>query len=162
MNLRLALIAALALPFALAAQSVEQSDTTRVPAVIFQIQAGGNITLFYPTALCDRLMPPSADEQGDAAQQSTTQAATRVGYRVQVFDDNNPSSAKHKAQARARQMQSRFPEWHTYVQFNSPYWRVKVGDFRSRSEAESAMATIRAAFPAYAKQMRVIRDRINP
>ncbi len=80
---------------------------------------------------------------------------------MQVFDDNNVRTAKHEAQNRKRQVESRFPEFRAYMQFNSPYWRVKVGDFRTRSEADAALAAIRAAFPSIGNQMRVVRDHIN-
>lgn len=58
-------------------------------------------------------------------------------------------------------MESRFPEWRSYVQFNSPYWRVKVGDFRSRAEAEAAIEDMRRAFPYMSAQLRLVRDHIN-
>jgi len=45
--------------------------------------------------------------------------------------------------------------------FNSPYWRVKVGDFRTRGEAEAAMAEIREAFPSLSSHLRIVRDKIN-
>ncbi len=49
----------------------------------------------------------------------------------------------------------------SYIMFNSPYWRVKVGDFRTRAEAEAAMAELRHAFPSMAAYMRIVRDKIN-
>lgn len=134
--------------------------------VIRQIQAAGNITLSMPQALLQRLAETpeaEASESREARDEnpSAVKALSRVGYRVQVFDDNNVRTAKHDAENRRRQMESRFPEFRVYLQFNSPYWRVKVGDFRTRSEAEAALAAIKASFPAIAPQLRVVRDHIN-
>lgn len=130
--------------------------------IVERINNSGNITVEIPAALMQRLQPAETQTVEESTHNASVAPATRVGYRVQVFDDNNVSTAKHQAQARRQQMQSRFPEFRTYIQFNSPYWRVKVGDFKTRSEAEAAMGTIRAAFPALGPQLRVVRDRINP
>jgi hypothetical protein len=58
-------------------------------------------------------------------------------------------------------MNQAFPTYATYVAYASPYWRLRVGDFRSQYEAEKAAAEIRKAFPRYAKEVRVVRDRVN-
>jgi hypothetical protein len=80
---------------------------------------------------------------------------------VQVFDDNNTSTARQRAQSRKAMYENRFPEYRAYVTFNSPYWRVAVGDFKSRGQAEAAMADFKQAFPSQAAHMRIIRSRIN-
>lgn len=144
-----------------------QSVTTDTIAIIRQIENPGNITVTIPAGLDKRLTAEQTGENATTTEQDESKAAstsrntTRVGYRVQVLDDNNPRTAKHEAQNRRRLIESRFSEYRTYVVFNSPYWRVKVGDFRTRSEADAAMASIRAAFPKFSNQLRVVRDKIN-
>lgn len=141
------------------AMAQEPADSVSIITVIEQ---GGLIEISAPAGFEQRLARETPEEtQAPAENASASQSATRVGYRVQVFDDNNVHTAKHQAQARKQQMQSRFPEFNAYIQFNSPYWRVKVGDFKTRSEAETAMNAIRTAFPALGSQLRVVRDRIN-
>lgn len=130
--------------------------------VIERINASGDIEVVVPAALEARLqkVAPAADaDAADTRDNAATQG--RVGYRIQVFDDNSPRTARSEAQSRKRQMESRFPEWRSYVQFNSPYWRVKVGDFRTRGEAEAAIEDMRRAFPGISQQLRIVRDRIN-
>jgi len=158
----LLLIAALAC--APAVPAAEPADSTAVPSIVAEL-ASGTVEVSLPAGFVARLVAqPVADAAADA--EDTAAAAvrpkTRAGYRVQIFDDNNARTAKHEAQARRNRVGARFPEYNTYISFNSPYWRVKVGDFRTRSEAEAAMGAIRAAFPAYGSQLRVVRDRINP
>lgn len=136
-----------------------------VVSICAQINASGNIRIDQPEALLRLLeYTPAAivPENGEnAAEHHRTATSVRTGYRVQVFDDNNPRTARTEAQNRKRMMESRFPEWHAYLQFNSPYWRVKVGDFRSRGEAEGAIEDMRRAFPYMSGQLRIVRDRIN-
>lgn len=132
------------------------------PGIVERLEQTGKLTLCLPDGLKGRLVYVQSTEPQDTGTQPTMQQNTRVGYRVLIFDDNNVRTAKHSAQSYKQQAETRFPEFKAYVQFNSPYWRVKVGDFPTRSEAEAAMAALKQAFPALSSQMRVVRDRINP
>lgn len=85
----------------------------------------------------------------------------RVGYRVQVFSDNNPRTAKNEARSKSRMISARFPEYATYVVFASPYWRLRVGDFHTQEAAAEAAEAIKREFPSYGKEIHVVRDRIN-
>lgn len=87
---------------------------------------------------------------------------TRVaGYRVQVFSDNNQRTAKGEARSKELQLRGAFPELGTYVVYNSPFWRLKVGDFRTQHEAEAIADEIKSRFPSFAREVRVVRDRVN-
>ncbi len=150
--------------------SAQRADTLNI---VGHITADGINTITQPEALSRLLMRSStasvvteqpAEEQSEAEKAATdaTGSKNRVaGYRVQVFSDNNSSTAKNEARAKARNISERFPEWRTYVIYNSPYWRLKVGDFRAQREATDAAEEIRRAFPSYGKEVRVVRDRIN-
>ncbi len=138
-----------------------EPDTTTT--IVKEISNQGNIVVDVPDALLPRLMP-SADKEQTTDEQTTakpTAPTSRSGYRILVYEDNNVRTAKHSAQARRQQVAGRFPEFRTYLEFNSPYWRVKLGDFKTRSEAQSALTSIRQAFPSYGSQLRVVRDKIN-
>lgn len=152
-----------ALIFIAAAASAQQS------AIVRHINASGNISIEQPEGL-DKLLnsqaatPSAAAEASENVETSATgsvHATTRTGYRVQIFDDNNPRTARVQAEARHAQVKAAFPGMRSYIMFNSPYWRVKVGDFRTRAEAEAAMAELRHAFPSMAAYMRIVRDKIN-
>lgn len=141
--------------------TLQWSDTTL--SIVSEINASGNIRVEQPEALAALLKKRTEPGIGEEeAQQHDTRATNaRSGYRIQVFDDNNPRTAAAQAKARGRQMEAAFPQYKTYVSFNSPYWRVKVGDFRTRGEAEAAMADLREAFPQLGAYLRIVRDRIN-
>ena len=141
--------------------ALQSSDTTL--SIVSEINASGNIRVEQPEALAALLKKRTEPGIGEEeAQQHDTRATNaRSGYRIQVFDDNNPRTARSQAEARHSQVQSLFPHMRAYVTFNSPYWRVKVGDFRTRAEAEAAMAELRHAFPSMAAYMRIVRDKIN-
>lgn len=135
------------------------------------IRQGGTITIVQPETLEQMLSAPAAAVNAAAetanadvyGRQPQHNAGTqqRSGYRVQIFDDNNPRTARREAESRQAMVHGMFPEMKTYVTFDSPYWRVKVGDYRTRAEAEAAMDALRHAMPSMAAYMRIVRDKIN-
>lgn len=155
------LTAALAVCVGAFAQNATDKD------IVSSITADGVNTIVQPEALARLLMrvdsPASAAEE-DAAEETAPAAAVArektAGYRVQVFSDNRPA-AKGEARAKSRNIASRFPNMRTYVKYTSPYWRLRVGDFRTRREAEEAAEALRQAFPSYSKEIRVVQDRIS-
>ncbi|RZF60279.1 SPOR domain-containing protein [Sphingobacterium corticibacterium] len=64
------------------------------------------------------------------------------GFRVQVFSGANRSDA-YAVQAR---FQRSYKDIGAYVTYDEPNYRVKVGDFRSRSEATSFMQELRSQY----------------
>ena len=144
-----------------------QSPASKV-SITDSINASGTITVVQPAALTALLTCTPAVESASsvahsaAATESHSSTPTqRTGYRVQIFEDNNPQTARRQAEHYNAELHARFPQFRSYVTFNSPYWRVKAGDFRSRAEAEAAMAEFRAEFPGIGSFMRVVRDKIN-
>ena len=136
---------------------------------------GARLSVFAPEQLLQRAQkaesataePVSGDDEYGEESESGDQASARqkgskgVGYRVQVFADNNVKSAKTEARQRERAVKQAFPSYGTYVAYVSPYWRLRVGDFRTQYDAEKAASEIRKAFPRYAREVRVVRDRVN-
>ena len=83
------------------------------------------------------------------------------GFRVQVFSSNNQRTARAEAFRIKTLIEDRFPDTAVYENFSAPFWRVRVGDFRTREEAEEKRNELRRAFPAMRREMVVIRDTIN-
>lgn len=72
-------------------------------------------------------------------------AATRVkvrGFRVQIFAGPDRNQA-FSEQTRFRNM---YKDVDTYITYDEPNYRVKVGDFRSRNEANALMRELRQYF----------------
>lgn len=83
------------------------------------------------------------------------------GYRVQVFSGNNQTKSKSEANWKQEKVKELFPNLQTYVTFKSPFWRLRVGDFRSYEEADQLMRQLKRAFPQFGKEMYVVRDEIK-
>lgn len=126
--------------------------------IINHITEGNNNTVSQPDSLLQRLVPIEGYSDDNDRRPTSTKTA---GYRIQIFSDNNPRTAKSNARSRARDIESQFPQYRTYVTYNSPFWRLRVGDFRIQQDAVHAAEEIKKAFPAYSREIRVVRDRIN-
>ncbi len=143
-------------------QAAETTDS--IVSIVESINSSGNIKVSQPQIISDKVQRNIAIQQENSDtddQQTTSATATRTGYRIQVFDDNNPRTARSQAQERKAQLQQKFPQYRTYISFNSPYWRVKLGDFRSRGEADNALEELKVVFPSQAPFFRIVRDKIN-
>ena len=156
MSLRYILLAALLIA-GISHIKADEPDSSAV--IINEIESSEKIDVIMPEGLSQRLMQSTFVATQDSVK-TYGEAKNQVGYRVQVYD-NNASSAKSGADACKTKIEKRFPELTAYVRFYAPYWRVKVGDFTSRSEAEVFMETIREEFPETVSQLRVVRDCIN-
>lgn len=133
-------------------------------SLIEHVQADSVIEIIAPAGLEQRLKGAATDDNDSSrlSEGKATGSAVRAGgYRVQVFSDNNARSAKSEARGRARNISSRFPHYRTYVVYNAPFWRLRVGDFRNQQDAMQAADEIKRAFPSYSREVRVVRDRIS-
>lgn len=84
-----------------------------------------------------------------------------VGYRIQAYTDNNPKTAKAAAQQRARDIAMKFPQYRSYISYKAPAWRLRIGDFKTQQDAKAALNRIKSVYPKFAREMVIVRDRIN-
>lgn len=140
--------------------TVASADTT----ITQTINKSGVITVSHPEALEQRLRR-TVVAQDTAKVNEPEVKSGRVkkmgGYRVQIYSDNNARTAKNEARAKERKILASYPDLATYVIYDSPYWRLRVGDCRTRAEADELAAELKRAFPAYKSEITVVRDRIN-
>lgn len=67
---------------------------------------------------------------------------TVLGFRIQIYTGPNRNDA-FDAQAKFKSM---YANINTYISYTQPNYRVKIGDFRSRREAEAMMHELRKSF----------------
>lgn len=91
----------------------------------------------------------------------TVQFHRMRGFKVQVFSGNNQRTSKDEAHRKQAQINAAFPEQETVVLFDSPFWRVRVGNFTTREEAEEAMQELRKRFPSFGKEMFIVVDEVK-
>lgn len=83
------------------------------------------------------------------------------GFRAQVFSGNNQRKSKDEAFSKEKEIKELFPDVPTYVTYNAPFWKLHVGDFRTHEEAYHLQRLLMEAFPAYKKEMYIVKEEVN-
>ena len=78
---------------------------------------------------------------------STNAARKLNGYRVRIFFDNK-QSARVASEETLKRFESMYHDVVAYRTYANPYFKVTVGDFRTKSEAMALLERIRYAFPS--------------
>ena len=79
-----------------------------------------------------------------------------AGYRIRIFSDNGRGAKDNQKRVRANFL-SLFPELDAYSKYEGSYFKVYVGDFRSKSDAILLLERIRRKFP----DAFIVEDNIN-
>ena len=70
-------------------------------------------------------------------------ARTERGYRLLVVNTNS----RDEAIAAKTKLYTYFPELKSYLQYQSPYFKLRAGNFKTRDEAERYRKQMNAMFP---------------
>ena len=130
---------------------VQVADTSIVQS-LERVTGNARVRLFQDARLTDRLARRTSSRDMNYV--------TVRGYRIQVFSDNNQRRSKDEAYQKASMIKDADPELSTYVTFTSPFWRLRVGDFRSFEEANLKLIELKNTFPQF-REMRVVKDMIR-
>ncbi len=78
------------------------------------------------------------------------------GYRIRVFYDNSPQ-ARTRSETIEQNLLEQYPGYKVYRSFESPNYKVLIGNFRSKDEALRLFNMLRKSYPtAY-----IIKDSIE-
>ena len=77
----------------------------------------------------------------------TNAERTIPGYRVRIFFDNR-QSARNESENTLKRFESLYHDVSAYRSYANPYFKVTVGDFRTKSEAMELLERIKKEFPS--------------
>ncbi|TLX77462.1 SPOR domain-containing protein [Labilibacter sediminis] len=69
------------------------------------------------------------------------------GFRIQLYLGSS-NNAKNEATEVKKKLLSLFSDEKIYVMYEAPFWRVQVGDFRSKNEALELYRSLKKEFPS--------------
>lgn len=78
---------------------------------------------------------------------ASNRGRTLAGYRVRIFFDNR-RTARTESETALKRFESLYHDVAAYRTYANPYFKVTVGDFRTKSEAMALLARIRRDFPS--------------
>lgn len=120
----------------------DQVDSTLVGKSIFNIISGtghgqGNVSIHQSQAIINAMR----------SQIDNNSSRTFSGYRVRIFFDNS-QNARTASENAVKNFTMKNPGIPAYRSYQNPFFKVTVGDFRTKSEAMEFLQKIKGEFPA--------------
>ncbi len=88
-----------------------------------------------------------------ASNPATPTVVSSMGYRVQIYY----GSDRRTAFAEQAKFKAAYPKLNAYITYKEPNYYLRVGDYRTRLEAQKFMAELRSQYPT----LFVFREKIN-
>lgn len=130
-------------------QRAPLADSTLVGTTVFQLlqqeAGGGKVELSQPAEM----------EQAYGKYIKANGERKRNGYRIRLFFDNK-QTARVESDELEKVFQLQFPQIPTYRSYTNPFFKVVVGDYRTKSDAIRELGKI---LPFYPKAI-VVREAI--
>lgn len=140
-------------------ENAEDSLSVDTPSIVDRINSAepgkGKVKVIQDKAVSDRVGRPR--KQAAAVNDEYVEMS---GWRVQVFAGNNQRSSKEEAFKKETAIKLTFPELPTYVKYSAPFWRLRVGDFRTYKDANETLTKLKRSFPSYGREMSIIKETI--
>jgi antitoxin (DNA-binding transcriptional repressor) of toxin-antitoxin stability system len=132
------------------------------------VKSGEGIVIIHQNERLDSIMavqPQAASRFSDSSFGYGTSAQsgefiTSKGYRIQIFSGNNQKQSKETAYSMERQLRELYPELDTYVTFQSPFWKLRAGNYHTSEEAHAVLRELKTAFPKW-KEMFIVKDAVQ-
>jgi len=90
----------------------------------------------------------------DAHRSANQRDNTVKGYRVQILQDNNRSLMQQEKQ----KLQKMYPQLEIYELYESPFFKLRVGNYKDRFEAYQMYHKLKRNF----KRAFIVPDKVNP
>ncbi|HAC73588.1 MAG TPA: hypothetical protein DEP71_09515 [Porphyromonadaceae bacterium] len=157
------LLLPLLLVFCLNATAQSQKQHKEIIADLNAVKPGqGRVMVFEDKAIADVLgrsmaPPRTVYATGDGS----VQYVKMRGFKIQAFSGNNQRTSKNEAYYKQGLINTSFPGQETVVTFDSPFWRLRVGNFKTREDAAEVLSDMRKTFPAFGKEMYIVIDEVK-
>lgn len=122
----------------------------------------GNVSIYEDESISHILGRPMGPPRTVYSNSDGSEQFYRIrGYKIQAFSGNNQRTSKNEAQRKQQLISNAYPDLETVVLFESPFWRLRVGNFETRGEAEEVMKQMVRSFPSFGKEMYVVVDEVK-
>ena len=121
----------------------EQSDVHVTPAVDSTL-IGKSIFNLLPNVTVHQSQSILSSMNRQIASNSSRKIS---GYRVRIFNDNKQNS-RGASEAAMGRFKGMYPGIAAYRTYSNPFFKVTVGDFRTKSEAMRLLQQVKGSFPS--------------
>ena len=139
--------------FLLLTSALRAQDTTRTAPIDSTLAGRDILSVLGPGV---NLQQSAEVRQALQSQVAANAERKIIGYRVRVFYDNAPT-ARARSESIVRTLRQQYPSLGVYLSFDTPNYKVCVGDFRTKDEALAVYNALKNTYPtAY-----IIKESIN-
>ena len=117
-------------------QRAPLADSTLVGKTVFHLLEGKEVTLNQPQEM----------DQAYARYIQANRERKMNGYRIRLFFSNK-QSARTESEELEKEFQLQFPQIPTYRSYTNPFFKVVVGDYRTKSDAIRELNKILPFYP---------------
>ena len=135
--------------------ALAQTQDSIRQSIVDHIKEGGRHELVMTDSIAKLLLPSTE------VSNSKKNKALRTFWRVQVFSDSKGERSRQEGLRRRSAVARKFTEYPIELKWDSPYWQLRVGKFKTREEAEEAANDIKKAFPGYSSEIHIVRQRMK-
>ena len=114
----------------------QEADSTAVPTTLPLLEELGPEVEVYQSESVNRLL--LSRTFGVERNYETVQD----GYRIQVYSSNNQKTAGKESADIAETLRSMDLGLDIYRTYNAPFWRVRVGNYRTQAEANEILGEL--------------------
>lgn len=123
---------------------------------IMTTKAGGKVTIHQDTEIANLIGKINTSNTPIKGEKKN-----KKGFRIQVFSGSQQKTAKTEVYNRESRLRNRLPQYATYVTYNSPFWKLRVGDFAEYADAQEALNKIKNSFPEYGSELYIVSDTVR-
>jgi len=121
----------------------------------------GSVHVIQDDKISEKIGKPVIKDAITSAPNRDSKTISMSGWRIQVFSGNNQRVSKNEAFGKEADLKASFPDLSTYVKYNAPFWRLRVGDFQTYQDAQGMLMQLRHAFPAFGREMSIVKEKIQ-
>ena len=156
-------IALLLMLLCVAGVSAQEATDGPIQTIFDDLQTSkpgkGEVIIHQPEALRKMI---GVRMYGENVEKTDSTAYIKIqGFRTQVFSGNDQRKSKDEAFEKEKMIKELFPTVPTYVTYTAPFWKLRVGDFRSHEEAYHMQRLLMTAFPSFGKEMYIVKEEVR-
>ena len=149
-------------PMLMVAQDSVSTKPSSILERINKTESGkGSVKIIQDESISGRIGRPVKRNLPNDLDDEESKYVEMSGWRIQVFSGNNQRVSKNEAFGKEADLKASFPDLSTYVKYNAPFWRLRVGDFQTYQDAQGMLMQLRHAFPAFGREMSIVKEKIQ-
>jgi len=121
----------------------------------------GHVKIIQDEQITAKIVRPDIEALSFMESSDEHQYIQISGWRIQVFSGNNQRVSKNEAFRKETDLKVAYPELSTYVKYNAPFWRLRVGDFQTYQDAQHILEQLRHSFPSLGREMSIVKEKIQ-